>query len=62
METNDGLPEIEKIGKDEFVIDFTERDRLLLESESKIKQVRSEIEVDNLKKRVVRNRIKVHTL
>ncbi|KAJ3411976.1 Cilia- and flagella-associated protein 43 [Chytridiales sp. JEL 0842] len=58
MQQNETLPELEKVQKDEFVIDFAERDRLLAESDAMIKQIRTEIEVENLKKRVVRNRIK----
>ena len=61
MRKNDALPEHEKIQKEDFVIDFSEKKRLLEESDKRIQSVRSEIELDNLKKRVICNRIKVHS-
>ena len=59
MLKNDNLPALEKLEKEEFIIDFKERDRLLLIADEKIHAVRHEIETSNLKKRVVRERIKV---
>jgi hypothetical protein len=58
MTKNETLPPLEKLEKEEFIIDFKERDRLLLIADEKINAVRDEIETSNLKKRVVRDRIK----
>ncbi|KAJ3194324.1 Cilia- and flagella-associated protein 43 [Irineochytrium annulatum] len=58
IQKSETLPELERLNKEEFIIDFAERDRLLALADAKIKQVRTEIEEDNLKKRVIRNRIK----
>ncbi|KAJ3329183.1 Cilia- and flagella-associated protein 43 [Blyttiomyces sp. JEL0837] len=58
MQKNEGLPDIEKLSKDDFIVDFAERDRLLADSDARINRIRSEIEEDNLKKRVIRNRLK----
>jgi hypothetical protein len=54
---NETLPVLEKLEKEEFIIDFKERERLLLMADEKIKRVRDEIETLNLKKRVIRGRI-----
>lgn len=59
MSKNEILPPLEKLEKEEFIVDFRERDRLLLIADEKIKAVRDEIDTSNLKKRVVRDRIKV---
>ncbi|KAJ3016739.1 UNVERIFIED_CONTAM: Cilia- and flagella-associated protein 43, partial [Siphonaria sp. JEL0065] len=58
MQRNETLPELEKIPKSDFILDFAERDRLMAEADARVKQVRKEIELENLKKRVIRNRIK----
>lgn len=58
MTKNESLPNLEKLEKEEFIIDFQERDRLLLLADEKIKAVRDEIETSNLQKRVIRGRIK----
>ncbi|KAI9330069.1 hypothetical protein BDR26DRAFT_825041 [Obelidium mucronatum] len=58
MQRNETLPDLEKIPKTDFILDFAERDRLMAEADARVKQVRREIELENLKKRVIRNRIK----
>lgn len=55
---NDGAPSMEKIDRSEFVIDLKERDRLTEETDKKINKLREELEIENLKKRVLKNRIK----
>ncbi|KAJ3322393.1 Cilia- and flagella-associated protein 43 [Boothiomyces sp. JEL0866] len=55
---NDAAPAIEKIDRSEFVIDLKERDRLTEETDKKINKLRQELEIENLKKRVLKNRIK----
>lgn len=55
---NDTLPSIEKIDREEFVIDFDERDRLLAESDLKVRNVRKDIEDSNLVKTIIKTRIK----
>ncbi|KAI8847634.1 hypothetical protein BC829DRAFT_395910 [Chytridium lagenaria] len=59
MQKNDTVPVLEKLGKDDFIVDFGERDRLVALSETKIREVRRNIEEENLKKRVIRNRLKI---
>ncbi|KAJ3099331.1 Cilia- and flagella-associated protein 43 [Phlyctochytrium planicorne] len=59
MQKNEVVPELERLTKDDFIIDFAERDRLLALSEAKVKEVRRGIEEENLKKRVIRNRLKI---
>ena len=61
MQKNELLPAIEKLDREEFTIDFKERDRLLSIADGYINQVRTEIDTENLKKRVVRSRIKVYS-
>ncbi|KXS16756.1 hypothetical protein M427DRAFT_68803 [Gonapodya prolifera JEL478] len=51
-------PDLERLGKEEFIIDFTERDALEAESRSKVEGVRKSIEKENTVKRVVTQRIK----
>ncbi|KAI8612803.1 hypothetical protein BC830DRAFT_1230957 [Chytriomyces sp. MP71] len=58
MQKNDALQELEKISKTEFILDFAERDRLMAAADARVTEVRKEIELENLKKRVIRNRIK----
>ncbi|KAJ3262629.1 Cilia- and flagella-associated protein 43 [Boothiomyces macroporosus] len=55
---NEGAPSMEKIDRSEFVIDLKERDRLTEETDKKINKLREELEIENLKKRVLKNRIK----
>lgn len=56
---NECLPSIEKIDLEEFVIDHEERDRLLAAADTSVLEVRQEIETENLKKIVIKDRIKV---
>ncbi|KAJ3037135.1 Cilia- and flagella-associated protein 43 [Rhizophlyctis rosea] len=58
MQKNDTLPDLERIDKEEFVIDFEQRDALLAEADARVHAVRKEIEKENAGKRVVRNRMK----
>ncbi|KAJ3121663.1 Cilia- and flagella-associated protein 43 [Nowakowskiella sp. JEL0407] len=58
VQKNETLPEIEKVDREEFIVDFEERDRLLAKADAQIKSIRKVIEEENLKKRVLRNRIK----
>ncbi|KAJ3212328.1 Cilia- and flagella-associated protein 43 [Dinochytrium kinnereticum] len=59
MQKNECVPDLEKLNKDDFIVDFSERDRLLAISDNKIKEIRKAIEEENFKKRVIRNRLKV---
>lgn len=59
MQKNDTLPELERIDKEEFVVDFEQRDSLLSEADSRVLGVRREIEKGNLGRRVVWRRMKV---
>ena len=59
MTKNETLPLLEKLDKEEFTIDFRERDRLLSIADEKIRTVRNDIDTSNLKKRVIASRIKV---
>ncbi|KAI8926587.1 WD40-repeat-containing domain protein [Entophlyctis helioformis] len=58
MEKNDTVPPLEQIDREEFIVDFEERDRLISEADARIRGIRNQIEEENLKKRVIRNRIK----
>ncbi|KAJ3135363.1 Cilia- and flagella-associated protein 43 [Physocladia obscura] len=58
MEQNESVPDLEKMAKHEFILDFAERDRLNVEADAQVLAVRKEIELENLKKRVIKNRIK----
>ncbi|KAJ3048620.1 Cilia- and flagella-associated protein 43, partial [Rhizophlyctis rosea] len=58
MQKNDTLPELERIDKEEFVVDFEQRDALLSEADSRVLAVRKEIEKANMEKRVVSGRMK----
>ena len=59
MQKNDAVPALEKLDREEFTIDLKERDRLLSIADGFIDQVRTQIETENLKKKVIRSRIKV---
>ena len=58
MLKNETLPVLERLDKEEFVIDFKEREKLLAISAEKVNHIRNTIETENMKKRVIRNRIK----
>nr|KAJ3422347.1 Cilia- and flagella-associated protein 43 [Polyrhizophydium stewartii] len=58
MEKNETVPQLEQIDREEFIVDFEERDRLISEADAKIRGIRREIEEENLKKHVIRNRLK----
>ena len=58
MDKNANANDLEKIDREEFIIDFEERDRLIGEADNQIRDIRKDIEENNLKKHVVRNRIK----
>jgi hypothetical protein len=59
MKRNSEVLELEKLDKEEFIIDFNAKERLITQSELLTKKVRTDIEEENMKKRVIRNRIKV---
>lgn len=59
MQKNESLPELERLDRQEFIIDYEERDRLKALADQRVEQVRKDIEEENMKKRVVRNRLKV---
>ncbi|KAI8899961.1 WD40-repeat-containing domain protein [Globomyces pollinis-pini] len=55
---NDLAPTLEKIDRSEFVIDLRERDRLLEETDKLLSDIRQQQETENIKKRIIRNRLK----
>lgn len=57
MQKNDTLPPLERLDREEFTIDFQERDRLLVIADERINKVKTSIEAENQKRRVIRNRI-----
>ena len=59
MDRNNSAPLLEKLDKEEFIIDFENRDRLIAESDARINAVKKEIEEENMKQRIIRNRLKV---
>jgi hypothetical protein len=60
LTTNTTAPELERLDKDEFLVDTEEKSRLDNEMQKSVKAVRRSIELQNLKKRVLRDRFKVH--
>lgn len=58
MKDNEGLPDIEKLGRHEFDLDLDEQARLQVEGEQEIERVREEIEYDNLAKQYLHEMIK----
>ncbi|KAI9327817.1 hypothetical protein DFJ73DRAFT_800748 [Zopfochytrium polystomum] len=58
MERNETIPQLEQLQKDDFVLDFAESDRLNGEADATVHSVKTSIEEENMKKRVLRNRIK----
>ncbi|KAJ3343173.1 Cilia- and flagella-associated protein 43 [Gonapodya sp. JEL0774] len=51
-------PDLERLGKEEFIIHFAERDALEAESRKKLEEVRRAIELENIKMRIIQQRIK----
>lgn len=58
MENNEKVPDLEKVERSEFVIDLKEKERLIQETDNMIAAIKKEQEIKNMKKRVLRNRIK----
>ncbi|XP_067656775.1 cilia- and flagella-associated protein 43-like isoform X1 [Haliotis asinina] len=58
MKNNEGLPDIEKLGRHEFDLDVDEQSKLQSLGEAEIARVREEIEFDNLAKMYLRDMIK----
>ena len=56
--TNENLPDIEKLGRQEFILDTEDYQRMLQEEEKLIAAVREEIEFANLAAMFLRYRIK----
>ncbi|TPX37666.1 hypothetical protein SmJEL517_g00573 [Synchytrium microbalum] len=55
---NETVPSNESLDKGELVIDLSRRDRLSTQTEERVSRVRAEAEEQNLKMRVIRNRLK----
>lgn len=58
MKKNADCPELEKLDKEEFILDFSERDRLIAEADVRIDAVRKNIEAENYTKGIIKQRIK----
>ncbi|PFX29198.1 cilia- and flagella-associated protein 43-like [Stylophora pistillata] len=58
MDDNQQAPEIERLDRYEYNLDVDQRQKLILEGEEKIKQVREEIELANLANQYLREIIK----
>ncbi|XP_068708688.1 cilia- and flagella-associated protein 43-like [Montipora foliosa] len=58
MNDNQQAPEIERLDRHEYNLDTDQRQRLILEGEEKIKQVREEIELTNLANQYIRDMVK----
>ncbi|KAK0070099.1 cilia- and flagella-associated protein 43 [Biomphalaria pfeifferi] len=58
MAENRDLPEIEKLGRHEFDLDLEEQARLQQEGEAEVQKVRENIELENLAKLYIRDKIK----
>ncbi|XP_041476459.1 cilia- and flagella-associated protein 43-like isoform X2 [Lytechinus variegatus] len=58
MKVNETLPDIEKLGHDEFNLDTEEQHRLQAEGEAQVQQIREEMELEDLAKMYMRETIK----
>lgn len=58
ISTNEDLPDIEKLGRQEFILDTDDYQRMLLEEEKQIGSVREEIELSNLAAMFLTDQIK----
>jgi hypothetical protein len=56
--TNEALPDIEHLGRQEFILDTEEYQRMLVEEEKLIKEVREDIEFLNLAAMFMRDNVK----
>ena len=56
--TNEELPDIEKLGRQEFILDSEDHQRMLAEEEKLIEGVREDIELSNLASMFFRYHIK----
>ncbi len=56
--TNEELPELEKLGRQEFILDTEEHQKLLLEQEEHLQKVREDIEFSVLATKYLREQIK----
>ncbi|CAL8091863.1 unnamed protein product [Calicophoron daubneyi] len=60
IQENEQLPEIQRIGRQEFELDVDEQAAILEETENAVKQTREEIELTDLSKQYTREIIKRH--
>lgn len=58
ISTNEALPDIERLGRQEFILDTEEYQRMLSEEEKLINDVREEIEFTNLAVMFMREHVK----
>eukprot|EP00742_Colponemidia_sp_Colp-10_P004312 GILJ01004600.1.p1 GENE.GILJ01004600.1~~GILJ01004600.1.p1 ORF type:complete len:1711 (-),score=393.32 GILJ01004600.1:88-5118(-) len=61
IEANAQAPEMERLGTDEFVVDFEERDRIIAEGQQAAEKLREEVKYENLARELIRERIKEQT-
>lgn len=59
MSQNETAPTLEKIDREEFIIDFYKRDCLIAEADAEVLAIRKKNMEMNLKMRVIKNRIQV---
>lgn len=57
MEENENAPTLERIDREEFIIDFSKRDFLIAEADAELLAIRKSNMEENLKMRVIKNRI-----
>jgi WD40 repeat protein len=55
---NEQVPSIEKLDRQDFVVDLREKSRLLEETEKQLEEIKQNQERENLKKRILKKRIK----
>lgn len=58
ISTNEQLPDMEKLSRQDFILDTEEHQRMLAEEEAQIQQVREEVEFSILATRYLRDQIK----
>ncbi|KAI8914669.1 WD40-repeat-containing domain protein [Gorgonomyces haynaldii] len=57
MEQNQNAPPLERIDREEFIIDFQKRDQLIAQVDQAVNEIRKKSQESNMTQRVIRNRI-----
>ncbi|CAI8036584.1 Cilia- and flagella-associated protein 43 [Geodia barretti] len=58
IDSNEGAPDLERLDREEFILDMEQHDRLQAEEDQQIQQVKEEIQLSSLAKMFLRQQIK----